>query len=105
MGEETLIKVVVQSIPSFVMSIAKLPKSFCDKLASMAARFWWWLMGKDRGIHWVKWEVVSRKKRDGGVGFRDFESMNISLLVKFLKSVYFPNHCIWEVKKVMGASW
>ncbi|KAF7824100.1 uncharacterized protein G2W53_022244 [Senna tora] len=40
-GNKTLIKSVVQAISSYVMSIVKLPKSFCAILSSMVAKFWW----------------------------------------------------------------
>lgn len=50
-GKEVLIKAVVQAIPSYVMSIFMLPKTFCAKLAAMTARFWWRQAGRDKGIH------------------------------------------------------
>jgi len=40
-GKETLIKAVVQAIPSYAMSIVLFPKNFCAKLCSMVAKYWW----------------------------------------------------------------
>jgi hypothetical protein len=38
-GREILIKAVAQAIPSYTMSCFKLPKSWCDDLQKMVARF------------------------------------------------------------------
>jgi hypothetical protein len=32
---------------------------------------------------WVKWKDVCRPKKDGGLGIRDLQVMNISLLAKW----------------------
>lgn len=50
-SKEILIKVVVQTIPSYVMSILKLPKTFSNSFTSAIAKFWWSSYGKQRGIH------------------------------------------------------
>lgn len=76
-GKEILIKSVIQSIPNYVMSIFLLPKSFCKKISSMIANFWWRQAGKDNGIHWRSWGVLNKAKREGGMGFRDLHAMNI----------------------------
>lgn len=50
-GKEVLIKDEIQAIPSYVMSIVNLPRSFCTQLCAMVAKFWWKSEGKTRGIH------------------------------------------------------
>lgn len=47
-GKEVLIKSVIQTIPTYAMSIVKFPKTFCSKLNSEVARFWWKGNRKDR---------------------------------------------------------
>jgi hypothetical protein len=39
--KEILIKVVVQAIPTYSMSIFQLPKNLCSILSSTMCRFWW----------------------------------------------------------------
>lgn len=40
-GKEVLIKSVITAIPSYVMSIFKLPKTWCSKINALIADFWW----------------------------------------------------------------
>lgn len=47
-GKEVLIKAVIQALPSYAMSIIRLPKNFCRSLCSSIARFWWRNPGRER---------------------------------------------------------
>ena len=38
---EVLIKTVAQEIPTYSMSLFKLPKSICDNINSLLAKYWW----------------------------------------------------------------
>ena len=80
--KEVLIKVVIRAIPTCAISVLRFPKKFCDDLCSKLARFWWAGNGKDRGIHWKKWNLLTRSKRDGGLGFKEFNQLNLALLAK-----------------------
>ena len=51
-GKEVLIKAVAQSIPTYTMGVFQLPKSLCDDLEAMCAKFWWGQVGNERKIHW-----------------------------------------------------
>ena len=50
-GKEVLIKAVLQSIPSYSMTIFKLPNYFCKKRNSKLAKFWWSDGKHDKKIH------------------------------------------------------
>ncbi|XP_060965639.1 uncharacterized protein LOC115713676 [Cannabis sativa] len=80
-GKETLIKAVVQAIPSFAMSCFKVPKLICLKIQSLIAKFWWGSQGTKK-IHWENWDVISVSKFFGGLGFRILSSHNQALLAK-----------------------
>ncbi|XP_074313724.1 uncharacterized protein LOC141648916 [Silene latifolia] len=110
-GRETLIKAVAQSIPTYAMSVFKLPANFCDELRSIVSRFWWGSENGKRKISWVSWEAMCRVKARGGMGFRDFGNFNLALLAKqawrlicneeslmvgVLKGKYFPNCSFME---------
>lgn len=81
-ARETLIKAVVQAIPSYAMACFAFPKKFCDKLNSYIRRFWWGGELDGKGIHWVGWDQLVMSKLQGGLGFRDFHSFNLALLAR-----------------------
>ncbi|XP_045830830.1 uncharacterized mitochondrial protein AtMg00310-like [Trifolium pratense] len=108
-GKETLIKVVAQEIPNYILSCYKMPVGCCKDINSMLAKFWWGSNEEKRKIHWMGWERLSRAKNDGGtgMGFRGIEEINkallgkhcwrlatggSSLLEKIFKSRYYPNN-------------
>lgn len=81
-GKETLIKFVIQAIPSYVMSCFALPIQFSNILNSYIRRFWWSGDPGESNIHWLKGEELCKSKNQGGMGFRDFRSFNLALLAK-----------------------
>ncbi|XP_074289590.1 putative mitochondrial protein AtMg00310 [Silene latifolia] len=81
-GKEVLIKAVANSLPTYVMSVFKIPSNFCDELRSMVSRFWWGHGEGQRGISWVAWRKICTPKGVGGLGFRDFHLFNLALLAK-----------------------
>lgn len=77
-GREVLVKSVWQAIPTFSVSCFRLFKNMCKKLTSLVA-------GGDenrRKMHRRKWEDIAIPKCDGGMGFRDFELFNQTILAK-----------------------
>ena len=40
-GREILIKTITQAVPSYTMSIFKIPKQICEDINSVLARYWW----------------------------------------------------------------
>ena len=52
-GKEVMIKAVIQSIPTYSMSVFKLPVSLCKEIETMIQQFWWG-QGDSKKIHWVK---------------------------------------------------
>ncbi|CAL2259999.1 unnamed protein product [Prunus armeniaca] len=104
-GKEVLIKSVCQAIPSYSMSVFRLPVRSCREIESIIAKFWW-SKNDGRGIHWKTWRFMCQHKSDGGLGFRELTSFNQALLCKqgwrllefphsliarMLKARYFPH--------------
>ena len=70
-SNETLLKAVVQAIPTFVMSCFQLPITTCDKIKSVIANQWWGVEDGKKKMHWRSWAWLSTPKALGGLGFRD----------------------------------
>ena len=58
--KEILIKVVVQSIPTYTMGVFQLPVKLCEELQALCARFWWGQIGNERKIHWLSWDKLTK---------------------------------------------
>lgn len=71
-GKEVLIKSVAQSIPTYIMSVFKLPLELCDDLNRMVRNYFWGAENGKRKTHWYAWNKMTRPKGQGGLGFRDF---------------------------------
>ena len=48
-GKEVLMKSVLQSIPSYVMSVFMLPITLCNRINSIMRSFWWSGDGRNGG--------------------------------------------------------
>lgn len=81
-GREVLIKSVAQAVPTYPMSCFLLPKDTCHKMRSVVANYWWGSSTDSRRIHWQRWELLTKPKIDGGMGFRDLRLFNLAMLGK-----------------------
>lgn len=52
-GKEVLIKVVAQSIPTYIMSCYRLPDNCCKEIENILAKFWWGSNEGEKKIHWM----------------------------------------------------
>lgn len=81
-GKEVLLKAVIQSIPTYLMSCFLLPKNLCCDIHQLMARFWWGSKACERKIHWMTWDKLCVSKAEGGMGFRSLPEFNMALLAK-----------------------
>lgn len=101
------------------MSSFKIPRSLCKRIQSILTRFWWDSAPDKRKIAWVSWDTMAQPKYLGGLGFKNIEDYNDSLLGKLswriesnprcllaqvLKGQYFPDSAFMESGEKSGSS-
>lgn len=72
-GKEVLIKAVLQSIPTYIISCFFLPGHLIDSIESAIRAFWWGSGEQNKRMAWLAWDHLCRPKKHGGMGFRDCE--------------------------------
>lgn len=82
-GREILLKNVIQSIPTYAMSVFLLPVGLCEEIERVMNGYWWGCEGeRNKGIRWKAWSHLCIPKKMGGMGFRRLREFNLALLGK-----------------------
>jgi hypothetical protein len=81
-GKEVLLKAVLQAIPTYTISVFKLPKSLCQRINALFSKFWWGHQNNGAKIAWLRWSKMGLAKQKGGLGYRNLELSNKALLAK-----------------------
>jgi hypothetical protein len=99
-GKEVLLKSVIQAIPTYSMSVFKLPKTLGMNLEKVMNRFMWGNTSSSKGLNWMKWLRLGQSKLDGGLGYRHMEVFNLSLLAKQgWRLIQDPNSLVGRIMK------
>jgi hypothetical protein len=112
-GRLQYITSVLSSIPVYYMSTVLFSKTFINKINSIIRKFWWAGMQAENPTNplaFRSWDDISKPKAKGGLGIRDMELINKSLLIQtawnivtdknpflsnILKAKYYPNSSFW----------
>lgn len=118
-GKHVMLQSVLTSLPTYSMSSFKIPISLCKRIQSIRTRFWWDSSPDKRKIAWVSWDRMAQPKYLGGLGFKNLEDYNDSLLAKLgwrilcdpnsllaqvFKGKYFSDCSFMESKEKSGSS-
>ena len=95
-GRVTLLKSVLTSIPIYFLSFYRVPQKVVDELVRIQRNFLWGGDQQQRKIAWVKWETVCMSKEVGGLGVKDINSFNLSLLGKWKWNLFQQPEELWR---------
>ncbi|GKA43833.1 RNA-directed DNA polymerase, eukaryota, reverse transcriptase zinc-binding domain protein [Tanacetum coccineum] len=94
-GRSILISAVLGSLPTYYLSLFRMPRTVCNKLEAMRSKFFWGAEDTNRKIHWVKWDLVLASKDRGGLGFGSLHSLNLALLYKWRWRFHNHHNALW----------
>lgn len=108
-GKITLIKSVLSSLPTYYMSLFEMPVSVAKRLEKLMRDFLWDDKGKKK-MHLVKWSVLYKRKKYGGLGIKSLKKMNQALLSKWLWRFAKEDDVLWrnliaEKYRIDGVEW
>nr|GEX45148.1 RNA-directed DNA polymerase, eukaryota [Tanacetum cinerariifolium] len=100
----TLIKLVLSSLPTYFMSLYKVPTSIFSKLESMWNNFF---IGGNTGVKkmtWVSWNKCLASKKLGGLGIGSIFGLNAGLLFKWIWRFMQNSNDLWAsvIKAIHG---
>lgn len=94
-GRLILIKSVLHNLPIYYLSIYKAPKAVLEKIESIMRHFLWAGSSEEKKINWVAWDIISSRKKTGGLGIHKLQHVNDALLLKWT----------WRFKKEGPSLW
>ncbi|KAL5563602.1 hypothetical protein UlMin_033349 [Ulmus minor] len=94
-GRLTLIQSVLSSIPTYYMSLFKLPRVVAAYLEKMMREFLWDRDSTGKGRSLVRWKTVCKPKELGGLGIGNLILRNKALLGKWLWRFPLEQHSLW----------
>jgi hypothetical protein len=76
------LKAVAQAIPVYSMLVFLIPKGVCKKMMYAISKIWWSDDENSNKMHYFALVEIFYPKSEGGMGFCDFHSFNLAMLVK-----------------------
>ncbi|GJW02620.1 RNA-directed DNA polymerase, eukaryota, reverse transcriptase zinc-binding domain protein [Tanacetum coccineum] len=105
-GRLTLIKSVLGAIPTYYMSMFKVPEGILSHLEKLRNNFFLGADPDKRKITWVSWKKVLAHKNQGGLGVNSFYALNLALMFKWIWRFLTASSCLWisVIKSIHGNS-
>ena len=83
-GRLTLLKSTLSSLPTYFLSLFKIPVSVAKRIEQLQCNFLWGGVEDDFKMHLVSWSKVCKPIAHGGLGVRNLVAFNKALLGKWL---------------------
>lgn len=94
-GRITLIKSVLNSLPTYYFSLFKAPEGVLEKLERLRRIFFWGGSMEKSKINWVAWDKITAPAKFGGLGLGRLRDTNLSLIARWW----------WRFKTEKGSLW
>nr|XP_043639311.1 uncharacterized protein LOC122610385 [Erigeron canadensis] len=95
-GRVTIIKSVMECIPTYFFSIFKAPAGVIEGLESIMRKFLWGSSEDGRKVHWVSWDKVASPRNRGGLGISKLKETNVALLSKWVWRFKAKTNSLWR---------
>ena len=92
----TLINSTLSNLPTYLLSLFRMPKSVKGKLEKIQRDFLWGGGYNARKIHIVNWNTVNQGKSKGGLGIQNLDLLNMALLGKWIWRFSTEENSIWK---------
>lgn len=94
-GKEVFINVVITAIPTYFMTLCRLPKTLYDDISKLIAMFWWNGRDERKKIHLVRWGKLTLPKDMSGMIFLGMVDFNTKMLTKSAWRLQNAKYTIW----------
>ena len=104
-----LLRSLLSAIPTFYLSVFKIPATIEQRLSGLMRRFFWRGSKEGRGLALVAWDDICTPTDQGGLGVPHLNTMNVALLTKWVKRIIGPEEDV--IRSVMrdkygaGVNW
>lgn len=78
-GRAVLINAVLDTMPTYMMSLFPIPVNVIDRIDALRRNFLWEGNSDKTKIHLVKWDDLLLSKKEGGLGIKNLRIQNQSL--------------------------
>ena len=91
----TLVKAVLGSVASYLMSIYLVPLTVIKDLERLRSVFFWGADLDDCRMHWVRWDKILALKEVGGLGNGSIFAFNKALLLHWKWRFFQKPNLLW----------
>lgn len=96
-GRLTLVNSVLSNLPLFYFAIFKAPQWVLNRIEALRRSFFWKGCSKiSGGSCLIGWRSICKSKKEGGLGIKEMEAMNMALLSKWWWRFFTEPQLLWR---------